>query len=116
MPSYPPHTVVRVADYFQRCSTRGRARSFYPVLLERLDSAASDDRIIVSFAGVEYVSPSFLDELLAHLAADRPEIVRRLFIHALTPSAVRRLQMILEHRELAWAFQPLEATGIALPA
>lgn len=98
-------TIVRLADYFDSCSTRERARRFFPTLLKHLETAPPADRLVLSFDGVEFVSPSFLDEILVRLAQERPALLRRLCVKGLSSFATRRLRSILDHRDLLGTLQ-----------
>lgn len=93
-------SVIRVADWYDTCSTRDRAQRFYPHLLARLDSASPTETVILSFEDVDFVSPSFLDEILVSLSKDRPDAARRLEIRYLSPFVRKRLRSILKHRNL----------------
>lgn len=102
---------IRVGDHFDSCSTRDRARRFYPELLKRLEEAPSWGEVVLSFADVELVSPSFVDETLVTLAEDRPELAKRLVVRGLSPFAAKRLKSILSHRDLSWTLHPRETEG-----
>jgi len=103
--------VIRVADHYETCSTRDRARAFYPRLLKRLEDAPSWGEIVLSFEDVDFVSPSFLDETLVRLAEDHPELAKRVVIRRLSPFTARRLRSILEHRNLTWTLRQRETEG-----
>lgn len=103
--------LIRVADYYDTCSTRDRAQTFYPDLLERLEDAPSWGEIVISFEDVSIVSPSFLDETLVRLAEDRPDVAKRVVIRRLSPFTARRLRSILEHRNLTWTLRQREEEG-----
>lgn len=109
--SKPDSRVVRVSEYYETCSTRDRARRFYPKLLKRLEDAPSWGEVHLTFHEVDLVSPSFLDELLVTLAEERPELAKRLVIEGLSPFAAKRLKAILGHRNLSWTLQPRETEG-----
>lgn len=107
----PDSRLIRLADYYDTCSTRDRARAFYPELLERLEDAPSWGEIVISFEDVSFVSPSFLDETLVRLAEDRPDVAKRVVIRRLSPFTARRLRSILEHRNLSWTLRQREEEG-----
>jgi len=103
----PRETVIRVADWYETCSTRDRAQRFYPHLLALLDAATPEEKVVLSFEEVDFVSPSFLDEILVRLAEDRPSAARRLEIRHVSPFVRKRLRSILAHRNLL-EFEPQE--------
>lgn len=107
--------VIRVADWYETCSTRDRAKRFYPHLLARLDRAMRDEKVVLSFEGVDFVSPSFLDEIVVKLAKDRPSAARRLETRHVSPFVRKRLRSILKHRNLL-EYEPREASEERQPA
>lgn len=103
--------LVRVREYYETCSTRDRAKKFYPKLVDRLEDTPTWGDVRLSFQDVEFVSPSFLDETLVRLAEERPEIAQRVVITGLSPFAVTRLKSILKHRGLSWTLQQRSQEG-----
>ena len=85
---------LRVAELSPVCSTRERGRRFYPELRAWLRSEASSSTIL-SFSGVDFVSPSFLDETVVRLAEENPDLARRITVASLKPMAARRLKTTL---------------------
>ncbi len=85
---------LRVAERSPVCSTRERGRRFYPELLAWLRAEASSSTIL-SFSGVDFVSPSFLDETVVRLAEESPDLARRVTVASLKPMAARRLKTTL---------------------
>jgi len=63
----------RMSTATKSCSTRERGRKVYPALLEFFRAQSSESEIlVVSFEGVELVTPSFLDETIVQLVRDEP--------------------------------------------
>ena len=82
---------IRISDHLRSSSTRDRARKFYP-MLRKLVSQADAGEIIISFEGMEFVSPSFLDETVVALFASNPTLAERVHVVGLQPFAADRLQ------------------------
>jgi len=103
--------VVHVSHYCRLCATRERARKFYPELVRLLFDAPSWGEIEISFAEVEFVSPSFLDETVIRLAEEHAAIASRILISELSSFAAKRLQTMLKARDLSWTLTPRSRDG-----
>jgi hypothetical protein len=84
---------LEIADYMKVCSTREKGRMFYATLLEFARSNPGD--LVVSFRGVEFVTPSFLHETLAKLLSEAPPIVNGIGIEGLREFPAQQLALIL---------------------
>lgn len=96
----PMKTELRVAEFYSSCATRGRGKKFYPKLSEWALKSASTSVRIVSFEGVSFVSPAFLDETVIRLAREKPELVTGMSVSSLQPMARERLRAICQKRDL----------------
>lgn len=103
--------VIRMSEYFETCSTRDRARAFYPRLADLLRDMPQDREVILSFEDVAFVSPSFLDELLVKLSEDQPEVARRLVLLGVSRFVAERLRSVLSHRKVSWTLEPRTEEG-----
>jgi hypothetical protein len=88
-------TVFRVADITSNCSTRERGRLVYPALVEffRAGSAAGAE-LVISFEGVDLVTPSFLDETILNLVRAEPK--GEVTLRAIRDFPVRSLERLLK--------------------
>lgn len=98
MPAIQSERTLRVSEYLTICSTRESGKKFYPILREWVDRDVGSVRI--SFEGVEFVSPSFLDEAIVRLIEEQPQLAERLTIVSLKPMASRRLKARLENQQV----------------
>jgi hypothetical protein len=65
--------IFRVADITTNCSTRERGRNVYPALANFFRAGTSSGGgLVISFEGVELVTPSFLDETILRLIREEP--------------------------------------------
>jgi hypothetical protein len=100
-----------MSEYFDTCSTRDRARAFYPRLADLLRDMPRATNVVLSFEDVAFVSPSFLDELLVKLAQDEPEVARRLILVGVSSFVAERLRSVLSHRKVPWTLSPRSEEG-----
>ncbi|MGH7476579.1 MAG: STAS-like domain-containing protein [Longimicrobiales bacterium] len=91
---------ISVSDHVEVCSSRERGRTFYNTLREQLGRTGMAATLIVSFAGVRYVSPSFLDETVVKLVAEHPELRGHVAVRGLSELARANLRTILAAREV----------------
>lgn len=103
--------VIRMSEYFETCSTRDRARSFYPRLVDLLRVMPQDREVVISFEAVAFVSPSFLDELLVKLSEDQPDVARRLVLLGVSRFVAERLRSVLSHWKASWTLKPRPEEG-----
>ena len=86
--------VFRVADITPNCSTRERGRLVYPALVQFFRSgSAARDEMVISFEGVDLVTPSFLDETILQLVRAEPK--GEVTLHAIRDFPVRSLERLL---------------------
>lgn len=103
--------VIRMSEYFDTCSTRDRARAFYPRLARILHDMPRASDVVLSFEDVAFVSPSFLDELLVKLSEDQPQVARRLVLVGVSSFVAERLRSVLSHRKVPWTLSPRSDEG-----
>src|SRR6266511_4424674 len=86
--------VFRVADITSNCSTRERGRLVYPALAQFLRSGSTvGDEMVISFEGVDLVTPSFLDETILQLVRAEPK--GQVTLRAIRDFPIRSLERLL---------------------
>ena len=88
---------ILVSQHYRMCATRKRGQRFYPALRDRVMATDSADWIVISFANVDFVSPSFLDETVVRLLQENPELKNRIRISGLHPMAASSLKAALSN-------------------
>lgn len=91
---------ILIRDISPSCSSRARGRAVYEVLQERVQQLGFARSIIISFDGVRFVSPSFLDETVVRLVEDHPEFSGRITLEGLSELAANGLNTVLRTRKL----------------
>jgi len=91
-------TTLKVAEFSTMCATRPKGRAFYPLLLQCARDAEGE--FAVSFEGVEFVTPSFLDETVAKLVAETPSVVHAIQIDGLREFPAHELAKIIQREDL----------------
>ena len=87
--------VLRLADISANCSTRERGRQVYPALAELFRTAmACNEEMVVSFKGVELVTPSFLDETIIQVVIE--EVKGSITLAHIRDFPVQSLRRMLE--------------------
>lgn len=86
---------IRVADSYPICATRERGRKFLQECTARLESAQD---VVFSFDGVEFVSPSFLDEAVLNLVLSDALDVSNVWLENLSEHAINSLQVLIRAR------------------
>lgn len=89
-----------ISDYYRLAETRGLGQAFYPILLEWANSAPESVELVISFEDVEFVSPSFIDETLARMIEERPDLASRLKLASIDTFSLRILRSTLAARGL----------------
>ena len=112
-PTQAPRSLA-VSTYHRTCATRGRGRKFYSVVLAALSEAPSWGDLVLSFEGVEFVSPSFLDEVLVRLAMEHPGLASRVRVRGVHSTAAKQLEEVLRTRGLDWTFVATSAGDYSL--
>lgn len=93
--------VIRVRDFMETASTRERGRRFYADLDQRVRRLELVAGVLISFAGVKFVSPSFLDETVVRLVEDHPELRGKVVVEGLSNLANKGLSTALHARGVA---------------
>lgn len=89
---------LNLARYQRLPETRELGKSFYPTLLEWARSVPEDEPLILSFEDVEFVSPSFIDETIARLVKEYPDIADRLHLASIDSFSLRTIRSTLRAR------------------
>lgn len=89
---------LSIAEHHSLPETRELGRSFFPILLEWAREAPDDESLILSFEGVEFVSPSFIDETIARLVKEHPELADRLRLASVDSFSLRTIRSTLRAR------------------
>ena len=101
--------VHNLSEYGEVLSTRERGRE----AADRLQDALSKGHVVISFAGVEVATPSFIDELLTRLRAvlqtDEEAIA---LISGMNEDTRESMRLVVEHR--GWTFGVLDKDHVEL--
>ncbi len=89
---------IRVAELYPICATRERGRQFLHYCASRIQAQQAAE-IAFSFDGVEFVSPSFLDEAVLNLIIHDSVEVSTVWLEHLSEHALDSLQILIDARD-----------------
>ena len=89
---------IRVAELYPICATRERGRHFLHYCASRIQ-AEQVAEIAFSFAGVDFVSPSFLDEAVLNLIIHDSAKVSTVWLEHLSEHALDSLKVLIDARD-----------------